>query len=214
LTLVLIERNEGGGTLDFGQVDTTEEGRFAMAITATNEGGAIRLTSDAYGSDAGFTIGQTSDELGIADAEFLGVDVAGTINGEASTGDGRVLTGDSGNSNTDGLAIRVTLTPVQLIAQGQDQGTVQIIQGVANQLSRSLASMTDPLDGLIATREGAIEDTIEANVEQIARLEERLELKQSTLKRQFTVMETTLAELNSMGSFLGSQLASLSARTG
>ncbi|MEE2754172.1 MAG: flagellar filament capping protein FliD [Candidatus Latescibacterota bacterium] len=214
LTLVLIERNEGGGTLDFGQFDTTEEGRFAMAITATNEDGAVRLTSDAYGSDAGFTIGQTSDELGITDTEFLGVDVAGTINGEPSTGDGRVLTGDSGNSNTDGLAIRVTLTPAQLTAQGQDQGTVQIIQGVANQLSRSLASMTDPLDGLIATREGAIEDTIEANVAQIARLEERLELKQSTLQRQFTVMETTLAELNSMGSFLGSQLASLSTQTG
>jgi flagellar hook-associated protein 2 len=141
----------------------------------------VRLTSDAYGSDAGFTVGQTSDELGIADAEFLGVDVAGTINGESTTGDGRVMTGDSGNLNTDGLAIRVTLTPAQLIAQGQDQDTVQIIQGVANKLSRTLKSMTDPIDGLIATREGAIEDTIEANLAQIERLEDRLELKRSTL---------------------------------
>ena len=136
----------------------------------------------------------------------------GTINGEEATGDGRVLTGDDGNANTDGLAIRVNLTPAQLIAQGQDQGTVQVVQGVANQLSRALASMTDPIKGLVATREGAIEDTIEANNEQIDRLLERLEMKQNTLQRQFTVMETTLAELNSMGSFLGSQLASLSAQ--
>ncbi len=214
ITLVLMERNEGGGGLDFGQFDTTEEGRFAMSITATNESGAIHLTSDAYGSDAGFTISQSVDELGITNAEYLGVDVAGTINGEAATGDGRVLTGDADNSNTDGLAIRVTLTPAQLIAQGQDQGTVQVVQGVANQLSRTLASMTDPLDGMIATREGAIEATIEANNEQIDRLLERLKLKQSMLQRQFTVMETTLAELNSMGSFLGSQLASLAATTG
>ena len=185
-----------------------------MSITATNESGAIHLTSDAYGSDAGFTISQSVDELGITNAEYLGVDVAGTINGEAATGDGRVLTGDADNSNTDGLAIRVTLTPAQLIAQGQDQGTVQVVQGVANQLSRTLASMTDPLDGMIATREGAIEATIEANNEQIDRLLERLKLKQSMLQRQFTVMETTLAELNSMGSFLGSQLASLAATTG
>ena len=213
LTLVLIERNEGGGSLDFGQIETTEEGRFAMGITASDEGGVVRLTSDAYGSDTGFTISQTVDELGIADTEFLGVDIEGTINGESATGDGRVLTGDSGNSTTDGLMIRVTLTPAQLIAQGQDQGTVKIIQGVASQLSRTLSSMTDPIDGLIATREDAIEATIEANIEHIERLEKRLDLKRSTLQRQFTVMETTLAELNSMGSFLGSQLASLSAQT-
>ncbi|MCH2665495.1 flagellar filament capping protein FliD, partial [bacterium] len=81
-----------------------------------------------------------------------------------------------------------------------------------SQLSHALASITDPLEGLIATRESAIEDTIEANLKQIERLEERLAVKQNTLQRQFTVMETTLAELNSIGSFLGSQLASLSAR--
>ncbi len=213
LTLVLIERKEGGGELNFGQFDTTEEGRFAMSIQATNEGGAVRLTSDAYGLDAGFTIAQTTDELGIADNEFLGVDVEGTINGESTTGDGRVLTGDTDNANSEGLAIRVTLTAAQLLAQGQVQGTIKVIQGVASALSRTLAAMTDSVDGLIATREGAIEDTIQANVEQIERLEARLLVKRSTLQRQFTVMEITLAKLNSMGSFLGSQLASLSAQS-
>jgi flagellar hook-associated protein 2 len=212
MTLVLIERNEGGGDLSFGQFETSEEGRFAMAVTASNESGTVRLTSAGYGSDAGFKISQSVDELGIADAQYLGEDVAGQINGETATGDGRILTGDSGNSNTDGLAIRVMLTASQLTIQGQDQGTVSVIQGVGSQLSHALASITDPLEGLIATRESAIEDTIEANLKQIERLEERLAVKQNTLQRQFTVMETTLAELNSIGSFLGSQLASLSAR--
>ena len=121
------------------------------------------------------------------------------------------MTGDSGNANTDGLGVRITLTADQLITQGQDQGSIKIIQGVANQLSRSLGAMTDPQNGMIATREGAIEDTIQANVDSIERLLERLELKQRTLQRQFTVMETTLEELNSKGAFFGSQLASLSA---
>ena len=35
-----------------------------------------------------------------------GLDVAGEINGEEGTGEGQVLTGNAGNSNTDGLAIR------------------------------------------------------------------------------------------------------------
>lgn len=209
LNVVLIERNEGGGSLDFGQFEQTEEGRFAMAITASNDGGALRLTSEAYGNSAGFTISQTVNETGITDGDFRGVDVAGTLNGEAATGTGRVLTGNVGNATTDGLAIRATITPAQLIAQGQSQGSIQIIQGVADQLRRTLGTITDPFSGLVATRQQAIEDTIEANNAQILALEERLELKRSTLQRQFTAMETSVAQLNSLGSFLGAQLAGL-----
>jgi flagellar hook-associated protein 2 len=76
-------------------------------------------------------------------------------------------------------------------------------------LSRALGSITDPIAGMVATREGSIEDTIESTQNQINAMELRLELKRSTLLRQFTAMEQAIAELNSTGSFLGSQLASL-----
>lgn len=209
LNVVLIERNEGGGSLDFGQFEQTEEGRFAMSISASNDAGALRLTSEAFGDSAGFTISQTVNETGITDGDFRGVDVAGTINGEATTGTGRVMTGNVGNATTDGLAVRSTITPAQLIAQGQSQGTIKIIQGVGDQLRRTLESITDPFQGLVATRQQAIEDTIESNDAQILALEDRLELKRSTLQRQFTAMEITLAQLNQLGSFLGAQLAGL-----
>ena len=209
LNVVLIERNEGGGSLDFGQFEQTEEGRFAMAINASNDSGALRLTSEAFGNSAGFTISQTVNETGITDGDFRGVDVVGTINGEATTGTGRVMTGNVGNATTDGLAVRSTITPAQLIAQGQSQGTIKIIQGVGDQLRRTLESITDPFQGLVAVRQEAIEDTIESNDAQILALEGRLELKRSTLQRQFTRMETTIAQLNQLGSFLGAQLAGL-----
>ena len=212
LNVVLIERNEGGGSLDFGQFEQTGEGRFAMAITASNDGGALRLTSEAFGNTAGFTISQTANETGITDGDFRGVDVAGTLNGEAATGTGRVLTGNVGNGTSDGLAIRATITPAQLIAQGQNQGSITIIQGVGDQLRRTLENITDPFSGLVATRQQAIKDTIEANDAHIIALEGRLELKRSTLQRQFTAMEIAVARLNSLGSFLGAQLAGL-ART-
>ncbi len=208
LTAVLIERNEGGGSLNFGQLDTSRQGRFPMSITASNDGGALKIESDAFGDNAGFQISQSSDETGIADGEFRGVDVAGTIDGESGTGSGRVLSGAADATNTAGLALRVTLTPDQLAAQGSDQGTVTITQGVGERLRRTLESVTDPFSGLIANRRQAVEDTIEANNEQIEAMEERLELKRETLLRQFTAMETSLSELNSMGAFLSSQLAS------
>ena len=50
-----------------------------------------------------------------------GVDVAGTINGEAATGSGQILTGDDGENNVDGLVMKYTGT-----AEGLDVGDVKI----------------------------------------------------------------------------------------
>jgi len=214
MTLALIERNEGGGSLDFGSVNVTEEGRFSIGVTASNDGGKLKLTSDSYGSSSGFTVSQNTGEMGLTDASYTGVDVVGTVNGEAMTGSGRILTGLADSANLAGLSIRVNLTPAQLISQGGDQGTVTITQGVADQVRRTLESLTDPFEGLIVTREGAIEDTIESAQNQITALEQRIALKQSTLQKQFTAMETAVAEFNSLGSFLGAQLASLPSASG
>jgi len=209
LTLALIERNEGGGSLDFGGVDVTEEGRFAIGVTASNEAGKLKLTAGAYGAATGFTVSQNTGEMGLTDATYNGVDVVGTINGETTTGSGRVLTGATDSANIAGLSIRVNLTPSQLISQGGDQGLVNVTQGIADQVRRTLKSITDPFEGLVATREKAIDDTIKSAQDQIVALNARIALKESTLLKQFTAMETAVAEFNSIGSFLGAQLASL-----
>lgn len=214
LTLALIERNEGGGSLDFGSMDVSSEGRFAIGVTASNDGGKLKLTSDSYGASSGFTVSQNTGEMGLTDASYSGVDVVGTVNGETMTGSGRILTGLSDSANLAGLSVRINLTPAQLLSQGGDQGTVTITQGVADQIRRTLESLTDPFEGLIVTREGAIEDTIESAQNQITALEQRIALKQSTLQKQFTAMETAVAEFNSLGSFLGAQLASLPSASG
>ena len=149
-------------------------------------------------------------DRGITDDTYNGVDVEGTINGEAATGTGQILVGDSDSDSIAGLSIRATITAAQLTTQGSDQGTVKITQGVADSLRRSLESITDPFEGLVATKEDAIQDTIDSAQDQIEAMEERLALTESTLLRQFTAMETAVAEMNSVGAFLGSQLASIS----
>jgi flagellar hook-associated protein 2 len=209
LSLTIIERNEGGGSLDFGSLTVTDEGRFNIGVTASNEIGKLKLQSDAYGSSTGFTISQNTGEMGLVDGSYSGVDVVGTINGETTTGSGRVLTGSTDSSNIAGLSVRVNLTPAQLISQGSSQGTVNIVQGIADQIRRSLKSITDPFEGLIASRDGAIEDTLKAAQEQIAALNARVAVKESILSKQFTAMEKAVAQFNSLGSFLGAQLASL-----
>jgi flagellar hook-associated protein 2 len=47
--------------------------------------------------------------------------------------------------------------------------------------------------------------------DQIARMEDRLAIKEEQLRRQFTAMEQALAALQSQGNWLAGQIASLSA---
>lgn len=94
-------------------------------------GGKIVVTDDTAGvSQLGivFTFDKNAGSLdfgtfasqytGIANGVDAGLDVAGTINGEAATGDGQLLKGDdpgTGTSSVEGLAIKVTSTTESLI---------------------------------------------------------------------------------------------------
>ena len=208
LTLALVEKNEGGGSLNFGSIEAEEEGRFQIEITAENKDGALFLQHDSFGSRAGFTVTQSVDQLGFDTETHSGVDVEGTINGEVSEGFGRILTGLRDNDKTDGLALRVTAT-VEDVAAASQFGTINLVFGVGRILDDTLRFITDSFDGTLKIREDAIDDTIESMRDQIAAMERRVEQKRLNLVSKFAVLEGTLATLQSQGDFLTSQLAGL-----
>jgi flagellar hook-associated protein 2 len=110
-----------GKGVDFGDVLVTNtggvEGRYAMEITASASGNNLVITHDTYGSTYGFTIAEVYS--GIADGTYAGVDVAGTINGEAATGSGQILVGDApadgDTTSIERLSIKVTSTNESLV---------------------------------------------------------------------------------------------------
>ncbi len=209
LTLALVEKNEGDGTLDFGSVEVEDEGRFQMEITAESKDGFLMLRHDSFGERAGFTVTQSVEQLGIDTDEHIGVDVQGTINGETADGFGRILTGVRDNDKTDGLALRVTATAEEVTGTS-DFGTINLVYGVGRILDDTLSFITDSFDGTLKTREDAIDDTIDNMQDQIAAMERRVEQKRLNLVGKFASLEGTLATLQSQGDFLTSQLAGLS----
>ena len=214
MDISLTANNEGGGSLDPGTMDLTETGRYDLEITAYNNNGYLKIVHDSYGSDYGFSITQSSNYLGITDGSYTGQDVAGTINGENATGSGQILTGDSGDSNIDGLSIQVTLTPTQLSAQGPDQGEITLTYGVAEQMYTHLQKITDEFDGYVTLQEKNIKDTMSDIQDRIDLMEERVSKKKQNLENQFLNLERSMATLNSLQSYLGPQLARLSSSFG
>ncbi len=196
-----IDSITNGGSLTFGTTSVTTTGRYKLEIQATkNSSNQLVLTHSSYGSNYGFTISQTANNLGITDQSYAGVDVAGTINGEATTGNGQTLTGKNGEANIDGLVIEYTGT-----ATG-DIGAVTITFGVMEQFERTLFNITDDFEGYVNYKMDSLSDNISRIEREIAQFETNLLQKQQRLISRFLAMETTIAKLSAQSAWLSSQL--------
>ncbi len=108
-------------------VNTAGIGIIASADATTN---AITLNSDGYGASESITVADggansASRLLGLttaADVSDIGVDVAGTINGQAATGNGKTLTSTAGDS----IGLMVTLTDAAAEAAAGTKDSVQV----------------------------------------------------------------------------------------
>jgi flagellar hook-associated protein 2 len=198
--------------LDFGTIDATtgagdgsQEGRYAIAITAFNDGSNhLVLTHDNYGSSYSFTVSETADLLfstGDVTAD-PGVDVAGTINGESATGSGQVLTGDDGQANVDGLVVKYTGTSTGAV------GNVKITIGLGELFERVLYDIVDPYKkGYVAYKQDSLEERVEALDTQIEQMEARLNRKMEAMINQFVAMELALASIQSQSQWLANQIS-------
>ena len=209
LTVTLIEENEGGGSLNFGSLEVETEGRIALDITASVVDGKLAIEHNGFGQRNGFSIEEDIEVIGIEVGTHEGQDVEGTINGEEADGFGRILTGGLDAQNVAGLSLRVNLEPDEVPEDGEELGGVDLIYGVARRLGVALNSITDQFEGTLTNREEAINDTIEDLDGRIADMERRIQQKRQNLVGRFARLEGTIANLQSQGNFLTSQLAGL-----
>jgi len=168
------------------------------------------ITHDAYGSGYGFTISGGAS-FGIADKEYRGVDVAGSINGVAASGRGQSLTASSSDEYTRGMVLQVSLTAAELAAQGSSQGSVTLVSGIADKLYSEVSSITDSFGGFIQARIDSYDRTIESLDSRIDDMNKRLEVRRAQYVRKFTALERSLAQLDSLKQRLTASLSGLNA---
>lgn len=197
--------------LQFGTFETVQEGRNPVAISASaTTDGRLVITHDAYGSGYGFTISGGAS-FGIADKEYRGVDVAGSINGVAASGRGQSLTASSSDEYTRGMVLQVSLTAAELAAQGSSQGSVTLVSGIADKLYSEVSSITDSFGGFIQARIDSYDRTIESLDSRIDDMNKRLEVRRAQYVRKFTALERSLAQLDSLKQRLTASLSGLNA---
>lgn len=182
-------------------------------------GNKLRVTSQAYGANSQASIGTgsaiSSGILGFSGSESaVGQNVAGSfiVNGvtEAAVGIGQILSGNSGNANTDGLQVQVTLTTGQIVS-GSD-ADIHVTSGLADRLNQLLSRYIDPVTGRLQAVDKRYTTQAEAITQSIVKQNEFLEAKKSSLLKQFAAMEQAVGRLNSLSQQLSLQFLVPSSR--
>lgn len=178
-------------------------------VTVSYDSGASRfvLTSDSVGNSSTVNIlsvdtnSATSLGLDVATGT-AGVDVMGTIGGQAATGAGNLLVADEG-TDAEGLNILVNGSTTG------SRGSVAFTRGLASQINLYLDMLLDQDEGSIETRI----DTLESRKSSLEKRREDLEAKWEAVEerylRQFNALDTLMASLQSTSSYLETQLAAL-----
>jgi flagellar hook-associated protein 2 len=191
---------DGTGTGDYISFRRTQYGssyevRVVSGLSNTTGNttglGNVLATSAEPGGEGG--LGQ-----GIA-----GLNVAGTINGEAATGLGQILSLSNTSTNAaKGLSLLITAGgPLESV-------NVKYTKGIGAALRDLLVDMTST-SGAITSAQDGITSYISDLDNQIADLETRLADQELRLWQQFNAMETQLSKLQAQGNYITAQLSSL-----
>jgi flagellar capping protein FliD len=183
-------------------------------VTVGVNGGKLVFDSKTYGTASKVSIdgGTALAALGLTGSEnATGQDVAGSfvVNGhtETATGTGQFLIGDSTNTNTADIQLRVTLTPDQVGAG--TQADLTLTRGIAALTDVALNNMVNPDNGRLKTIDDgfqAIEDNL---TKAISDKKAVMQAQQDTLTAKFVAMEEAISQLQSIGSYLSLQFNQL-----
>ncbi|MFQ5587944.1 MAG: flagellar filament capping protein FliD [Nitrospiria bacterium] len=175
-----------------------------VSVTVSESAGVLTMTSSGYGSSSKVTVTGGNGEtnlMGATQTETPGVNVAGTINGAASTGFGQFLTVSTGNV-AEGLKIKV------IGGATGARGTLAYSEGFAFQLE-ALTSEILGTTGTIQSRTDGINASIDDLNDQRDKINTRMVDIEARYRKQFASLDILLSNFQASSDFLTQQLASL-----
>jgi len=204
-----------GSTLQQAAALINATGSLNTQIYASvDAGNHLVIASQAYGSNTGFSVSSdaaasgTNSGVGPSLTVNYGKDVAGTINGEAATGTGRTLTGNTGDAHAAGIQLFVTATTAA--PTGGVSGHVTLTHGVADGLSAALTQILDPTSGSVIGAENGLNAQISSAQSQITQIQTTVDNYKTYLTQIFSELETRVSALQAQGSAFSAAFGSTS----
>lgn len=184
-------------------IDAAFGGNVAQ-VSFDEDAGTFSFKNNVWGSAGSISMSNANSSakavLGFADGSDTGLDIVGTIHGEAATGVGNVLTGNGGTTYA-GMTVTFEGKRLQSSVDKVDTG---IIDKLTTLMDGYLGA-----NGLINSRTSSLSDQIEDIGVQRETLGRHLSAYEDRLVKQFSAMDGLVAQLNSTSTYLQGQFAQL-----
>ena len=170
----------------------------AVQVAFDSANNRFVISSKTYGVESNIEItGSTASDIGLGAAVgAAGTDVGGTIGGVAAEGDGQYLTSTSG---------------LKLLIDGGvsgELGEVNFSRGLIERLDNVLGGLLNS-GGVLSAKTEGLQKSLDLIEEERGKLDAKIADYETRLLSKFNAMDALLGQIQSTGSFLTQQLASL-----
>lgn len=171
------------------------------SVSVSQNAGVFSITSSNFGSTSSIAVsGNGVSNLFGTPTLTTGLDVIGTINGVAATGNGQLLTSSLGDSLGLTIAIQGGTTG--------SRGTINYSQGLSSLFNSQITTMLGT-SGAFASETKLFNTNISEVQKQIDAINARVAVDQVNLTNQYSKLDAMLGSMNSLSSYLTQQLARL-----
>ena len=170
---------------------------------SANPSGALTITSNRFGSASKVGVsGNGAPGLLGTQTSVIGLDVAGSLNGVAASGFGKILTGAVGSAS-DGLRLEINggLTG--------ERGSIAFSQGYASLLTGLMSTFVGA-GGAIAGKTDGLQSSIKSLGRTREGLNDKLAAIEKRYRTQYSALDTMISKMNTTSNFLAQQLTQIS----
>ena len=128
---------------------------------------------------------------------------SGTIDGQAATVNGNAWGLSGSTSGANGLEVSYSGGTYPASA------TVTVSRGIASLFNELVNTYTDPVSGIITAEDSGLNNSVTGLQQQMTDMQNNINQQMQTLSQEYQNMNTTVAQLDQMQSYLSAQLASL-----
>jgi flagellar hook-associated protein 2 len=183
---------------------------FESALSSDPNGVADLFMDSAVTSDSQFqyvydSSTTRSGTYSVTVSQLSGTDqsIAGTIDGLTATGTGDVLSLSNTASGANGLGVSYNGDTVG------DSATVTVSRGIASLIKGLVNEFTDPVNGTVTAETSGLQTDINQLNKQVSNMQSNIDAQISNLQTEFINMDSTVAQLDEIQSYLSYQLADL-----
>ena len=178
---------------------------FEQALSADPRGVAKIFQDSGSTSDSNFQyVSNTSSTQSGTYNVALTSSSSGTIDGQAATVNGNSWTLTGSTSGANGLVASYSGSSYPASA------TLTVNRGIASLLNDLVSTYTNSTTGIIAAQDSGINNSITGLQKQVTNMQSNIDQQTQSLTQEYEAMNTAIAQLDQMQSYLSAQFASLS----